>query len=82
MMRTTYSSTSGGGRGGSVGRSGYSTQKTSETFRDSQGRIVTVQRIQQNGNQIEDQLVNNRLVQRKVNGIIEPLERIAQGKIY
>jgi curved DNA-binding protein CbpA len=81
-MRTTYSSTSSGGSGGRnmADRSrGYiTTQKTSETFRDSEGRIVTVQRMQQNGNQIEDQLVNQRLVQRKVNGIIEPVERIIE----
>jgi curved DNA-binding protein CbpA len=78
---TTYTSDSRGGISrtsySSDGRSAYS-QRTSERFRDRHGRWVTVQRIEQNGNQIEDQLVNDRLVQRKINGVVEPLERIAE----
>lgn len=81
LHMTTYSAD---GRGGTT-RSSYSsagravyTQKTSESHRDGQGRLVTVQRMEQNGNQIEDRLVNNRLVQRKINGVTEPLERIAE----
>jgi len=76
---TSYSSNAFGGttttQYSSNSRSSY-TQKQSRVFRDRQGRLVTIQSMEQNGNQIEDTLINNRLVQRRVNGIVEPLERI------
>jgi hypothetical protein len=35
-----------------------------------------VHTMEQNGNQIQDTLIADRLVERKVNGIVEDLERI------
>ncbi|KAG7350808.1 molecular chaperone DnaJ [Nitzschia inconspicua] len=70
------------GRGGvtathysSSNKSSYN-QKQSSVYRDAQGRQVRVQSMERDGNQIEDTYVNNRLVQRKINGIVEPMERI------
>ena len=78
---TSYTSNGHGGYARtkycSVGRSGYS-QKQSKSYLDWQGRHVSIQSMEQNGNQIEDIRVDHRLVQRKVNGVIEPLERIGK----
>jgi DnaJ-class molecular chaperone len=70
------------GRGGTTA-SRYSsndrkmyTSKQSHTYLDNQGRKVTVHTMEQNGNQIQDTLIADRLVERKVNGIVEDLERI------
>lgn len=63
---TTYSSNN---------RDSY-TAKKSEAYIDSQGRRVTVQSMEQNGNQIRDTLIDNQLVERRVNGIVEDMERI------
>jgi curved DNA-binding protein CbpA len=51
-------------------------QKQSSVYRDGQGRQVRVQSMEQNGNQIEDTYIDNRLVQRKVNGIVESIQRL------
>jgi curved DNA-binding protein CbpA len=51
-------------------------QKQSSVYHDGLGRQVRVQSMEQNGNQIEDTYIDNRLVQRKVNGIIESIERL------
>lgn len=45
-------------------------QKQSSVYRDSQGRQVRVQSMERNGNQIEEKYVDNRLVQRKINGSV------------
>jgi curved DNA-binding protein CbpA len=50
--------------------------KKNETYIDNQGRLVTVQSMEKNGNQIQDTLIDHQLVERRVNGIIEDLERI------
>jgi curved DNA-binding protein CbpA len=54
-------------------------QKQNKFYRDRQGRQVRVQSIEKDGNQIEDTFVNNQLVQRKVNGIIEPLKHLGSS---
>jgi curved DNA-binding protein CbpA len=76
---TSYAQSMGGGitttTYTSKGKSSY-TQKRKEVYRDWQGRLVTIQSMEQDGNQIEDTYINNKLIQRKVNGIIEPIERI------
>jgi DnaJ-class molecular chaperone len=52
------------------------TSKRSRTYMDNQGRKVTVYTMEQNGNQIQDTMIANQLVERKVNGVVEDLERI------
>lgn len=77
---TTYTSTGDGGFAASSYISSphqntYTDMQT-RTFMDSQGRQVTVQSMEKNGNRIEDKYINQTLVERKVNGVVEPLERI------
>jgi DnaJ-class molecular chaperone len=55
------------------------TDKQSRTFIDSQGRRVTVQSMEKNGNRIEDKYIDQTLVERKVNGVVERLERITKN---
>jgi hypothetical protein len=62
----------------SKGRDSYS-QTQVQSYRDRQGRQVIVRSKEENGNQIEDTFIENRLVQRKVNGVIEQLERTEQS---
>lgn len=77
---TTYTSAGDGG----FAATSYSsnphqntyTDMQTRTFMDSQGRQVTVQSMEKNGNRIEDKYINQTLVERKVNGVVEPLERI------
>jgi DnaJ-class molecular chaperone len=74
---------SNGHGGGSTTASQYSSNdrntyssKQSRTYMDNQGRKVTVYTMEQNGNQIQDTMIADQLVKRKVNGIVEDLERI------
>ena len=74
----TYTST---GDGGFVASTRSSKQDSYEdrmtkTFVDSQGRRVMVRAIEKDGNRIEDTYVGSKLVQRKVNGVSEPLEKL------
>ena len=55
------------------------TNKQTKRYTDSEGRTVMVQSIERNGNRIEDKYINQTLVERKVNGIVEPLERITHS---
>lgn len=55
------------------------TNKQSRTFIDSHGRRVTVQSMEKDGNRIEDKYIDQTLVERKVNGLVEPLERITKN---
>ena len=52
------------------------TDMQTRTFMDSQGRQITVQSMEKDGNRIEDKYIDQMLVERKVNGVVEPLERI------
>jgi len=54
------------------------TSKKSETYIDRQGRRVTVKSMEKNGNRIEDRYIEDKLVERKVNGIVEDLQRIKE----
>jgi curved DNA-binding protein CbpA len=82
VQMTTYSS-SGNGRDftatsySSNNRESYTDKKT-RAFVDAQGRQVTIQSMEQNGNRIEDKYVNKQLVERKLNGHVEPFERITR----
>jgi DnaJ-class molecular chaperone len=70
------------GRGGVTATQYSSSNKTSyhqkqtSVYRDAQGRQVRVQSMERNGDQIEDTYIDNRLVQRKINGMVEPIERL------
>ena len=56
---------------------GYTEKKTTRSYVDSAGRRVLIQSLERNGNRIEDKYVNDELVERRVNGVVEPLKRIA-----
>jgi DnaJ-class molecular chaperone len=80
QFQMTTISTSTGGRQtattySSSNRNSYSAKK-SQNYIDKQGRRVTILSIEKNGNQIEERRVNDTLVERRVNGIVENLERI------
>lgn len=83
VQMTSYTSTADGG----FAATSYSsnphqktyTDKQSRTFIDSQGRRVTVQSMEKDGNRIEDKYIDQTLVERKVNGVVEPLERITKN---
>ena len=62
-MKSTYTSN----------RRTGSTSKQSRTYVDKQGRQVTVMSMEKNGNEMEDKFIAGKLVQRKVNGVVEPL---------
>ncbi len=73
---TSYSKTADG----SMTKSSYtsnaatgSTNKQTRTYVDEQGRKVTVMSIRKDGNELEDKFIAGKLVERKVNGVVEPL---------
>lgn len=68
VSASNYSSTS---------RGSY-TAKQTKSYVDAQGRKVMIHSMEQNGNQIQDTFINNQLVERKVNGVVEDTERIGQ----
>jgi curved DNA-binding protein CbpA len=79
FQMTTYTSTGDGNFAASSYSSpaaGGTTDKRTRTFTDNQGRKVTIQSMERNGNRIEDKYINQTLVERRVNGAVEPLERI------
>lgn len=53
--------------------SGTYTNKKSRTYRENDGRQVTIMSMEKDGNIIEDKLIAGRLVERKVNGIVEEI---------
>jgi len=73
---TTYTSTGDG----NVTASSYNSRasntiaKKTRTLVGNQSRRVTIQSIERNGNCIEDKYIGQRLVERRVNGVVEPLE--------
>jgi curved DNA-binding protein CbpA len=83
VQMTSYTSTADGG----FAATSYSnnphqrtyTNKQTRTFIDSQGRRVTVQSMEKDGNRIEDKYIDQTLVERKVNGVVGPLERITKN---
>jgi len=64
VSASTYSSKAGGSSEG----------KKTKTFRDAQGRLVTVRTVERNGNRIEDTYVGAQLTARYINGVKEPLQ--------
>jgi curved DNA-binding protein CbpA len=82
FQMTSYVSNGSGGltmtQYSSSNKSTYQ-QKQSSVYRDGQGRQVRIQSMEQNGNQIEDTYLDNRLIKRKVNGVVESIERLPVG---
>lgn len=58
-------------------RTGNTTQKLCRTYTNAQGKHVTIQSMEKNGNRIEDVYVDRVLVERRVNGVVEGFERIS-----
>lgn len=63
MTKSTYTSS---------GKTG-STNKQSRSYVDKQGRKVTVMTMVKNGNKLEDIIIAGKIVERRINGVIEPL---------
>ena len=74
---TTYTKKSDGSMTKSAYASNASTgitNKQSRTYVDKQGHNVTVMSLQKHGNMMEDTFIAGKLVERKVNGVVEPLQ--------
>lgn len=56
---------------------GTSTSKKTRTYMEK-GKQVTIMSMEKNGNKIEDKFVGGVLMERKVNGIVEPTSQIAR----
>jgi curved DNA-binding protein CbpA len=52
------------------------TNKNSRTFLQDDGKRVTIQSMERDGNKIEEKYVDNLLVERRVNGCVEPVGQI------
>mmetsp|Transcript_10740 Transcript_10740/g.16553 ORF Transcript_10740/g.16553 Transcript_10740/m.16553 type:complete len:264 (-) Transcript_10740:168-959(-) len=78
VTRSTYSSTPNrGGRGAAGARSQHTyTNRKTRTYIDSAGQRVLIQSMEKDGNKIEDKIIGEQLVERRVNGVIEPLGKI------
>jgi curved DNA-binding protein CbpA len=63
----------------SKAQSGSYTNKKSRTFLDN-GKRVTIQSMERDGNKIQDKYVDNMLVERRVNGFVEPVGHIQNGR--
>jgi curved DNA-binding protein CbpA len=59
--------------------SGSYTNKKSRTFLEN-GKSVTIQSMERNGNKIQDKYVDNMLVERRVNGCVEPVGQIQNDR--
>ena len=80
FQMTTYTSTGNGSFAAtsynSQPRGGGYTDKKTRTYRDAQGRQITVQSMERNGNRIEDKYLDGQLMERRVNNVLQPLEQI------
>jgi curved DNA-binding protein CbpA len=63
----------------SKAHSGSYTNKKSRTFLNN-GKRVTIQSMERDGNKIEDKYVDNMLVERRVNGFVEPVGQIQNDR--
>lgn len=76
-QQMTSSTTYGGGGNnpysnfGGGGRSSTYTSKSTSTTIDSQGRRITIQSMEKDGNRIEEKYVGDQLIERKINGQID-----------
>mmetsp|Transcript_17709 Transcript_17709/g.24618 ORF Transcript_17709/g.24618 Transcript_17709/m.24618 type:complete len:276 (-) Transcript_17709:324-1151(-) len=80
VSRSSYTSKPNrGGRGavGSGSQHTYTNRKT-RTYIDSAGQRVLIQSMEKDGNKIEDKIIGQRLVERRVNGVIEQLGKIEE----
>jgi curved DNA-binding protein CbpA len=64
----------------SKANSGSYTNKKSRTFLQNDGERVTMQSMERNGNKIEEKYVDNMLVERRVNGCVEPVGQIQNDR--
>ena len=55
---------------------GTSTSKKTRTYMEN-GKQVTIMSMEKNGNKIEDKFVAGVLIERKVNGVVEPISQIS-----
>ncbi|CAJ1961949.1 unnamed protein product [Cylindrotheca closterium] len=62
----------------STGQKNTYTAKKSSTYIDRQGRTVTVKSMEKNGNRIEDRYIQDKLVERRVNGVVEDVQKIKE----
>jgi hypothetical protein len=63
----------------SKAHSGSYTNKKSRTFLDN-GKRVTIQSMERDGNKIQDKYVDNMLVERRVNGFVEAVGQIQNDR--
>jgi len=54
-------------------RTGTYTDRQSRTYTDENGNKVTVMSMEKNGNKIEDKFIAGKLLERRVNSVLEPL---------
>ena len=54
-------------------RTGTYTDRQSRTYTDGDGNQVTVVSMEKNGNKIEDKFISGKFLERRVNGLLEPL---------
>lgn len=73
---TNYTLTGNGGFSSSTYTSKGYTDKKTRVFKDAQGRRVIIKSMEQDGNRIDFKYIEDVLVERRVNGRIEPLEKI------
>merc|ERR1719410_1634429 len=74
---SSFSSSSGGGThstrtyssSGGNSRSSYTSRSTRTVVQN--GQRVTIQSLEKDGNKIEEKYVNNKLIERKINGVLE-----------
>jgi curved DNA-binding protein CbpA len=56
---------------------GTSTSKRTHTYMEN-GRQVTIMSMEKNGNKIEDKFIGGVLIERKVNGLVEPTSQVSR----
>ena len=77
--RTTKRSySSNRNRSGGGGQSSYTSRKTSTTIEN--GKRVTIQSLEKDGNRIEEKYIGDKLIERKINGVKEDIDRIDRGE--
>jgi len=81
QMSHTSQSYGGGNRNTgrrSAGSSSYTSKSTRTVVQN--GKRVTIQSLEKDGNRIEEKYVDNRLIARTINGVPEKVERIGRGE--
>jgi len=79
MDGSTSASSYSGGRRPSNSRSTYTSRSTRTVIKD--GKRITIQSLEKDGNRIEEHYVNNNLVERLINGVPEDIGLIDKGDL-